>query len=320
MIRPEVQARPRSASSRARGGAGFPAPRRGSRRPPGRARTPRRPGRRGTPRRPSRRRRRSDSSIRSIAGTVAPSWAAGRVVARGSSDGSRDEIGPSAGAATGARRLEDGVVPVELHDRVRPRPDRLRPERVVGHPVGRRCRARRCSGAIGWVARAAKPAIAGSRSKRTVRGSTAVAVTPVHDPAPGPRVGGILEDRDREDDVVGRDRLAVVPVGVGPEMERPRLAVRASSPTTGRASAAGRPVGVHRHETVEDEGDEVAIRLGPRGQRVDRGRPAEDRLAVRHLRRDAGRRDDRARGRLRQRGTGRRWRSPRWRRRGRGRR
>ena len=91
-------------------------------------------------------------------------------------------------------------------------------------------------------------------------------MTPVHDPAPGPVVVRVLEDRDREDDVVGGDRLAVVPVSVGPEMERPGLAVRGRLPRPGELAARAAPSASIVDETLEDERDEVAIGLRPRAR------------------------------------------------------
>ena len=108
------------------------------------------------------------------------------VVARGSSDGSRDEIGPSAGAATalaGSRTAWSRSSSTIAYG-----PDPTGCDRT-GRPPSRRpaCRAggapARSAGSRGPRTRRSR----GSRSKRTVRGSTAVAVTPVHDPRRGPR-------------------------------------------------------------------------------------------------------------------------------------
>ena len=140
-----------------RGGRGGPAP------------TPHRPGRRGRPRRPRRRRRR-------------------RTARSGRSRAASRPRGRPAGRREGVERglaRRDADRPPERRRRSpargrrgpgRARRSRTAPTRPAATRTGRRpsrrpaCRASRCAGAIGWVARAANPPIAGSRSKRTVSG------------------------------------------------------------------------------------------------------------------------------------------------------
>ena len=74
------------------------------------------------------------------------------------------------------------------------------------------------------------------------------------DPADAGAVGaadlGVVADREREDDVVGREVRAVMPLHARPEVERPRQAVRTRLPRRGQ------------------EGDEIAVAVGLRVDRI----------------------------------------------------
>ena len=146
--------RPRSASSRARGASRLPGTlAEASRRPPGPARTPRRARRRGRPRESASASSKKRSSIRSIAGCVAPLV--------GGRPGRRERVdrrlratrsGPSAGAATALAGSRTAWSRSSSTIAYGPDPTGCDPNGSSAIAVGRRCRARRCSGAIGWVA------------------------------------------------------------------------------------------------------------------------------------------------------------------------
>ena len=108
-----------------------------------------------------------------------------------------------------------------------------------------------------------------------------------------PHVRPVLEDTDRVRHVIRGDRLTVVPEGVVAELEGPHRAGRVDGPVLGQIRDE-RPVRAVADEAGEDERDEVAVGLGPGGQRADRHGTPEDALAI-------WPRDDRARGRLRRR-------------------
>ena len=92
-------------------------------------------------------------------------------------------------------------------------------------------------------------------------------------------VGRVLDRGDGEHDVVGGDRLAVVPARIRPQVEDPRRPVRQRRPRSGERRARI-TLGVEGDEPFEDERDEIAIGLGPGRQWIDRGRPTQDALGV----------------------------------------
>ncbi len=93
----------------------------------------------------------------------------------------------------------------------------------------------------------------------------------------------ILQDPDRVSHVRGGDRRTVFPIGVRHELER------VGSPVVGPGPGF-RQIGQYRavrplsDEASEQQGDQILIRLGTRGERVDRTRVADDPFAVRHER------------------------------------
>ena len=110
------------------------------------------------------------------------------------------------------------------------------------------------------------------------------------------RVLGILEDADRERDILGCDRLAVVPAGVITQVEGPHGTRRVHGPAL-REVRHERPGRSVAHEPRVDERDEVAVGLGAGTQRADRDGSPEDPFAVRPRRRRKRSRPARARTR-----------------------
>ena len=148
--------------------------------------------------------------------------------------------------------------------------------------------ARMWAGAIGWVAAWRKPP-SGVLSVNTTVWSPSVATADLV-PRSGARtpVVGVLEDTDGERDVLGGDRLAIVPARVVTELERPDRPRRIDRPALGEIGheRPGRPV---PDEPGVDQRDEVAVGLGAGTQRADRDGPAEDALAIRARDRGIGR-------------------------------
>ena len=159
------------------------------------------------------------------------------------------------GASTSAeRRLERGVDRVERDEPERPGADRralngwsARSARsAVVEQVRRQDRLRRAPGGTRRVASRARTGR--SRVDRRDRH-----VAPRRRAGPG--YAGSCRIADREDDVRGRDRLAVVPAGVVPEV---KVQVRPPSSTFQRSARSGtRCRGPEPDEAAEHEGDEV---------------------------------------------------------------
>ena len=125
--------------------------------------------------------------------------------------------------------------------------------------------SRRWAGAIGWVAAWRNPPSGVLSVNVTTLGETARTRHLGPRRRAGARVVGILERLDREDDVVGRDRLAIVPAGVIAELERPDATLLVDGPALGEVGH-DRAVRTVADETREDERHEVPVRLRPGGQ------------------------------------------------------
>src|SRR5439155_18822411 len=118
-------------------------------------------------------------------GSTAPGRAVGWGVASGSTDAGAADASPAAGAATAAAGSRTAWSLSSSTSAYGPEPTGCDPNGSSGSAVTG-VSASRWAGAIGWVARSMNPPIGSSRSNRTVRGSTTLALIPVHDPAPGP--------------------------------------------------------------------------------------------------------------------------------------
>ena len=165
-----------------------------------------------------------------------------------------------------------GVTGDQEHQAERARPDRVLAERVIGDLVGRdaieqvrgRDRLRR------GLQEAAERRGEVQRDRRRIdrrRGDVAPGFTT------GSRVRRVAQDSDRERNVIGRDRRAVLPELPGPQVEGPGAAALGDIPA-GREVAGDRAVGAETNEAAEQEGDERALRGGPRAERARVGRPA----------------------------------------------
>jgi hypothetical protein len=174
------------------------------------------------------------------------------------------------------------VIVIQLDDCKRTRPDWVPPERIGAqlldrHPAEQVLRRDRLGGQLEETPeRCGEVELHGIRVDRRDRHFAPRTSS-------RSRVGRVLENADREDDVRRRDRRAVVPCCVSPEVEGPGLCCRVDRPAAGQIRHE-HAVRSELHEAGEGEGNEVAVDLGAGTQRVDGDRPAKHPLAVGRLR------------------------------------
>ena len=223
---------------------------------------PRRRRRRSRPRppRPRRPRRSAARSARCTAcGRATTGCGTGvgeRVAGRG---GDRRAPASRAAAASSLRRDEDGAWSSSSSARPNgPLPTGAMANSLVAMSANG-ISPRRWAGRSGWVAAARKPPIGVARRNVTVLSSSAAASTSAHEPEPAARGVGVLERRDRVQDVGGGDRLR------RPATPRRRgcgtssvLPSSDSLSRTRRGPARGCS-GAHPHEPAEHEADERAL-------------------------------------------------------------
>ena len=252
--------------------------------------------RRDRRRRAGRRCRRTCRSIPARYGVGRSGRPVGRAVVSESVGRADGSAVASAAGWTASAGTSSACVSSRVTTRERPGADGLPPERVVGQQVDRDLAEQvRRGDRLGRGLQ--EPAQRRRQRERDLERRQGLD----RDLAPRRRgralVGRVLEGLDRVDDVVGGDRLAVVPARVRAEVEGPGLAGRVDGPARGEVRH-DRAVRAVAHEAGEDEGDQVAVGLGPRGQRADRGGMPDHALAIgaRRRVRGAGRRG-RGRGR-----------------------